>query len=301
MTRRITKVAFGALVVGIVIFGIGRFQTQARQEQPAQPAASTAPVTDCFESREGYTATQRVENVVPEYGYPNFKCSPTTGGVLWWGDPYYGTVPMGEMPAFGPDDNTRGDYETEEAVVRPREPMLMYFNMEATQNCAFCHNGQTVPFPKDKKPRLLAAHQDIVEDSTKLMHGRAAFWCLDCHSATNRNRLIDHNGKELTFNQPQQLCGRCHGEVYIDWRIGIHGKRSGSWMKGGKKRWWVCTECHNPHTVQINRFQPLKPELAPALPKGMKDAAHEQHHGGGHAEAGHAPAAGHGEAAPAKH
>ncbi|MDO8445180.1 MAG: hypothetical protein Q7T53_03590 [Deltaproteobacteria bacterium] len=294
-TRRIIKVTFGALVVGTMIFGSGRFQTQAQQEQPVQSAAATAPVTDCFESREGYTAVTRVENVTPD-GNPNVKCSPTTNGVLWWGDPFDGTVPMGDMPAFGPDDKTRGDYETEEAVVKPREPMLMYFNMEPTQNCAFCHNGQTVPFPTDKNPRLLAAHQDIVENSMQLMHGRAAFWCLDCHNATNRNKLIDHKGNEVSFNQPQQLCGKCHGEVYIDWRMGIHGKRIGSWTKGGKKRWWVCTECHNPHTVQVNRFQAIKPELAPALPKGMKDAAHEQHHGGGPA-----PAAGHGEAAPAKH
>jgi len=263
------------------------------QAEPAPQA--TAPVTDCFESREGYTAVTRVENVTPD-GYPNVKCSPTTKGVLWWGDPFDGTIPMGDMPKFGEGDDTRGDYEFEEAVVKPREPMLMYFNMEPTKHCQFCHDGKTVPFPKDKNPRLLAAHQDIVEDSTKLMHGRGAIWCLDCHNPTERNSLYDHKGDNISFNQPQKLCGKCHGEVYRYWRMGIHGKRIGDWIKGGKKRWWVCTECHNPHTVQTNRFQPIKPELPPALPKGMKNAAHEQHHGGGH-EAGGA----HGEAAPAKH
>lgn len=291
--NKIAKLTLGGLLVGAVVLGIGGLQTEA-QQQAAQPAQPAPPVTDCFESREQYTATTRVENVVPQYGYPSFKCSQTTGGVLWWGDPYFGTEPMGEMPKI--DDWTKGDYEKGEGVVRPREPMLMYFNMEPTQHCAFCHNGTTVPFPKDKKPRLLAAHQDIVENSLQLMHGRAAFWCLDCHSAMNRNKLYDHNGAEISFNQPQKLCGKCHGEVYIDWRLGIHGKRIGSWKNDGKKRWWTCTECHNPHTVGVNRFQPIKPEPAPALPKGMKNAAHEQHHGGGHA-----PAAGHGEAAPAKH
>jgi len=38
--KKITKVTFGALVAGTVIFGIGHFQTQAQQEQPAQPAAA---------------------------------------------------------------------------------------------------------------------------------------------------------------------------------------------------------------------------------------------------------------------
>lgn len=283
----ILSTVLGAAVIGSIFVTTGFTQAPA-----AKPESAPAPVTDCFESREGYTATTRVENAVPQYGYPNVKCSQTTGGVLWWGNPYDETIPMGEMPKCG--DATQGDYECgEEAVIKPREPKLMYFNMDPNKNCTMCHDGKTVPYPKDKTPRLLAMHQDIVENSLQLMHGRSAFWCLDCHSATNRNKLIDHIGNEISFNQPQKLCGKCHGEVYIDWRMGIHGKRIGSWTKMGKKRWWVCTECHNPHTVQVNRFQAIKPEPAPALPKGMKNAAHEQHHGGGHA------AGGHGEAAPA--
>lgn len=258
--------------VAMMITDYGKIGAQS--PEISQPVVS--PVTDCFESREGYTTVQRIENVVPEYGYPNIKCSQTTGGVLWWGDPYYDTMPMGEMPAI--NDETIGDYAKEEAVVKPREPQLKYFNMNPDQHCAFCHNGKIVPFPKNKKPRLIVMHQDIVENSLQLMHGRAAFWCLDCHSATNRNKLIDHMGNEISFNQPQKLCGKCHGEVYIDWRMGIHGKRIGSWLKGSKKRWWVCTECHNPHTVQINRFNPIKPEPAPHLPKGMKNASHEANH-----------------------
>lgn len=284
-------------VLGAAIIGSIFAKSAFTQAPAAKPEAAPAPVTDCFESREGYTKMQRIENVVPQYGYPNVKCSQTTGGVLWWGDPFDGTIPMGDMPKCGPEDSTRGDYECEEAVVKPREPQLMYFNMDPNKHCQMCHDGKTVPFPKDKKPRLIAMHQDIVEDSTKLMHGRGAMWCLDCHNPTERNVLYDHVGNNISFNQPQKLCGKCHGVEYRYWRMGIHGKRIGSWTAGGKKRWWVCTECHNPHTVQVNRFQPFKPEPAPALPKGMKNAAHEQHHGGGHA-----PAGGHGEAAPtAKH
>lgn len=276
---------------------------QAQQQTPEQPKQEQQPqiVTDCFESREGYTKTQRVENIVPKYGYPNVKCSQTTGGVLWWGDPYDGTIPMGEMPVLDETDTTKGDYAKEDAVVKPREKQLMYFNLDPNKNCALCHDGKIVPFPKDKKPRPLAAHQDIVANSMQLMHGRAAFWCLDCHNPTNRNRLIDHGGNEIAFNQPQKLCGKCHGEVYIDWRMGIHGKRTGSWVKGGKKRWWVCTECHNPHTVGINRFNPIKPEPAPALPKGMKNAAHETVHQGGHAAAPHKEAPAGETAKPAAH
>ena len=246
------------------------------EEKPAE-AQSAQPVTDCFESRIGYSSVTRVDNVNPEYGYPNVKCSQTTEGVLWWGDPFYGTIPMGDMPEI--TDDTRGDFAN--AVVKPRTPQLMYFNM-GPNGCESCHDGKTVPFPRNTKPMLITMHQDIVENSLELMHGHGALWCLNCHSATNRNKLVDRQGNEISFNQPQKLCGGCHGENYIDWRKGVHGKRIGSWVTGGKKRWWVCTECHNPHTVQASRFNRLKPEPPPALPRGMTSAAYERAGDGGH-------------------
>jgi hypothetical protein len=115
----------------------------------------------------------------------------------------------------------------------------------------------------------------------KLQHGRGALWCLNCHSAKQRDKLVDHFGNMVSFNQPQKLCGKCHGQVYRDWRDGIHGKRTGMWKTNGKKRWWTCTECHNPHDVQQGTrnsgFAQLQPEAAPELPKGMKNTNHEKH------------------------
>lgn len=239
--------------------------------------AAAEPVTDCFESREDYTTVDRTEAAVPQYGYPNVKCSKTTKAVLWYGDPFDGTIPMGDMPDI--QDDTHGDFAN--AYVKPRESHLTYFNM-GPEGCKTCHDGNTVPVPKSKAPRQIEMHQDIVEDSTHLQHGRGALWCLDCHSAGDRNKLVDHLGNEISFNQPQKLCGSCHGEVYIDWRAGIHGKRTGTWATGGKKRWWVCTECHNPHTVQVNRFNPLMPEPPPPLPRGMLNANHERVREGAH-------------------
>lgn len=262
----------GFLVGGLSTYVIAH----SAEEKPAE-MKNAQPVTDCFESRIGYSSVTRVENIVPEYGYPNVKCSQTTGAVLWFGDPFAGTIPMGEMPEIS--DDTRGDFVN--AVVKPREPQLQYFNM-GPNGCKTCHDGKMVPFPKNNKPRLIGMHQDIVENSLKLMHGHGALWCLNCHSATNRNKLVDRQGNEFSFNQPQKLCGSCHGENYIDWRKGVHGKRIGSWKTGGKKRWWVCTECHNPHTVQASRFNRLKPEPPPALPRGMTSAAYERAGDGGH-------------------
>jgi len=260
-------------VAGLVVAGVTLSLMSLNSTAGPAPKKDKRPVvTECYESREGYTGIERTENAVPEYGYPNIKCSPRTKKVWWYGDPFTDTIPMGDMPALDPNDKTRGDFA--HAVVRPREPHLQYFNM-FPNHCQGCHDGENVPFPKNNMPRELGFHQDIVEDALNLQHGRGAIWCLDCHSAEHRNKLRDRRGSLISFNQPQKLCGSCHGQIYADWRRGIHGKRIGSWKTGGKKRWWVCTECHNPHTVQRHRFDPIKPEAPPELPRGMTNADHE--------------------------
>jgi hypothetical protein len=105
---------------------------------------------------------------------------------------------------------------------------------------------------------------------------------MDCHHTTKRDKLVDHFGDPISFDQPQLLCGKCHGDKLRDWRDGIHGKRIGEFASDGKKRWFTCTECHNAHNVQDgerNRgFVQLHPEPPPQLPNGMKDAKHELVH-----------------------
>jgi len=307
----------------------------AQEEQPEPD--------ECFESREGYTTIMR-EDIRP--GWPNVNCSKRTGGVLWWGDPFFDTGAMGPL-------SVEADYSHEEAVVRPRVWLSLTVDQEMAQEvtdetdrkilslaaakvpvgidsyagltekiagetglsaakvgarlkaleeegivmreyesklnyympCTMCHNGTDVPVPPDtnsRKPTDAFPHVDvpglenILEDPMSIKHGRGAIWCLDCHDRTNRDVLRDHRGNAISFNQPMKLCGKCHGQIYRDWREGIHGKRIGMWTKGGKKRWWTCTECHNPHDIQQGArnsgFAQLQPEPAPELPKGMKNA-----------------------------
>jgi len=259
---------------------------QASEEVMENTAVASEEATvqeTCFESREGLTTVEKRDTAKRPDGKPgewmNVKCSKRTGGVLWWGDPFDGTIPMdkdGVMPV-------EADYSHEEAVVKPREKHIDRNRLLSICTTA-CHNGEYVPVPKDKKPRPLTMHKDIVPDSMNLQHGRGALWCLDCHNPKNRATLIDNFGEEVSFNQPQKLCGKCHGPIYRDWREGIHGKRIGMWAKGDKKRWWVCTECHNPHDVQQGArnagFASLQPEKAPALPKGTTSTAHENHEHG---------------------
>ncbi|MCI5164542.1 MAG: hypothetical protein D3903_00280 [Candidatus Electrothrix sp. GM3_4] len=155
-----------------------------------KPVVAVAP-DECYESMKGATNLARVDNAVPKFGYPNVKCSPTTGAVLWYGDPYYGTVPMGDMPHFG--DETDGDFA--QAKIRPRAESL-----KTTMQCSACHPSAD-PAVHQNDPREIMNHQDIVSDATKLQHGRGAIWCFDCHNAAYRDTLVDRRGNEVSFNE----------------------------------------------------------------------------------------------------
>ncbi|HYO28191.1 MAG TPA: hypothetical protein VER68_07950 [Azonexus sp.] len=243
---------------------------EAAQAQAAQEAKE--PLV-CFESRKGSSEiTQR--EIKP--GLPNVKCSPTTGAALWYGDPFDGTVAMGKMP--GLENLPEGH-----ALVKPRSEKLAILPMCGTA----CHNGVGPTFspptlPKDRKPTPIPTMEGLVPDLKDLQHGRGRIWCMDCHHTTKRDKLVDHFGDPVSFDQPQLLCGKCHGDKLRDWRDNIHGKQIGEFASNGKKRWFTCTECHNAHNVQDgerNRgFVQLHPEPPPQLANGMKDAGHELVH-----------------------
>lgn len=222
----------------------------------------------CFESRKGASEVTQKE-IKP--GLPNVKCSPRTGAALWYGDPFADTVPMGKMPNL--------DIPEGQAVIKPRSTKLNFLAMCGTA----CHNGVNPPkLPKDKKPVPIPTMEGLMPELKNFQHGRGGIWCLDCHHTEQRNKLVNNFGEPISFDQPQLLCGKCHGDKLRDWRDGIHGKRIGEFKVGGKQRWFVCTECHNPHNVQDgerNRgFIQLQPEHTPQLPKGLKDATHEKLH-----------------------
>ncbi len=234
-----------------------------------QPQAAEFKEETCFESRKGATDITTKE-IAP--GLPNIKCSPITGAALWYGDPYHGTVPMGAMPQL---ENLPEDA----AVIKPRSEKLILLAQCGTA----CHNGTYPPgFPTSKAPVPIPTMEAMLPEIKDLQHGRGKIWCLDCHHSTKRDKLVDHFGEPISFDQPQLLCGKCHGDKLRDWRDGIHGKRIGDFTSTGKKRWFTCPECHNPHNVQDGArnkgFVQLQPETPPQLPKGMMDAAFEKTH-----------------------
>jgi len=121
--------------------------------------------------------------------------------------------------------------------------------------CSNCHAGMEV---NAKRRELKDEHANI-----KLRHAENDRWCLDCHNPANRDKLKLVNGDTIPFTESYLLCGQCHGNIYRDWKVGIHGKRVG-YFKGGERLYFLCVNCHNPHDP---KFKPLKPEPPPTQPE----------------------------------
>ncbi len=122
--------------------------------------------------------------------------------------------------------------------------------------CSDCHDP-TLPVNTKRRP-LQLAHQEI-----DLKHDVEHRWCLDCHSASDRDKLHLASGELIEFTESYKLCGQCHGDKYRDWRAGVHGRRSGNW--DGHKTYLLCVNCHNAHSPA---FKPLKPKPPPVRPQG---------------------------------
>ena len=128
--------------------------------------------------------------------------------------------------------------------------------------CSSCHASLEV---NRKRRELKEEHTQI-----KLHHAETMRWCLDCHDIKNRDKLRLYNGELINFTESYRLCGECHGPQYRDWRAGIHGKRTGYFMGTGKRTYFLCAHCHDPHEP---KFKSIKPESPPSLPT-EKDKEH---------------------------
>lgn len=119
--------------------------------------------------------------------------------------------------------------------------------------CSDCHS-EIPPNPQSRK--LVEMHGDIIFD-----HDSENRWCLACHNESNRDSLVLAGGKLLGFDESYKLCGQCHGPKIRDWRLGIHGKRTGEW--NGQKQYLLCVHCHDPHSPQIKKLEPMPPPRRP--------------------------------------
>jgi len=166
-----------------------------------------------------------------------------------------GSAAFADPPAAKPPSGTKAeDPAAPEGIQVPKPPFS-----EGIFPCTSCHDGKSMK-PDTRRRELTGMHGDIV-----LNHGPASRWCLDCHDANNRDSLHLASGEKVAFTASYLICGQCHGDKLRDWRVGVHGKRTGSW--NGPKQYLLCVNCHNPHTP---RFQALKPMPAPTPPEQIQ-------------------------------
>lgn len=161
-----------------------------------------------------------------------------------------------DLTAYRQHDNTQQVVEsagnTEIAVERPPLSAGIF-------PCNDCHS---VIEPEPDRRELIYNHEDIGEIFD---HDNENRWCLDCHDTDNRDFLKLASGKLLDFQESYKLCGQCHGEKLRDWKVGVHGKRTGEW--NGKKEYLLCVHCHDPHTP---KFKELTPEPPPVMQEHIK-------------------------------
>ena len=119
--------------------------------------------------------------------------------------------------------------------------------------CSDCHSAID---PNPERRELIDFHDDI---SAIFDHDSENRWCLDCHDMNSRDSLKLASGNLLDFKESYKLCGQCHGEKLRDWKVGVHGKRTGYW--NGQKEYLLCVHCHDPHTPQFKEITPEPPPV----------------------------------------
>jgi hypothetical protein len=169
--------------------------------------------------------------------------------------PAFPQLPVVERPLAGqPPVGLPGDSHLDKTPPR-RTKGLDLVRMGWTYNCMECHKLFPAKWHYD---RPMAEHQDV-----KLEHGNNRF-CLNCHHATNRNAFVDYDGSEIAQAEVVQLCAKCHGPIYNDWRAGVHGRSNGYWDAGqGAKTKLRCIQCHDPHQPKFKSMKPLAPLTYP--------------------------------------
>jgi hypothetical protein len=137
-------------------------------------------------------------------------------------------------------------------------------SVHAGRACTDCHSDITAIPHKGEIKRVScvrchfkgnpvgAPQTDIYVEYAKSVHGVAAASgntkapvCQDCHGTHNIRSPKDAASQMNKAHIPE-VCGRCHLEVFSDYRESVHWQAFAS----GKKDSAVCTDCHGEHTIQ---------------------------------------------------
>lgn len=168
-------------------------------------------------------------------------------------------VPEGDPPP--PPDPATLLADTHLQTTPPRtETGLELDRMGWRYNCMECHRHLK---PRWHHDRALVEHRDL-----ELEHGTNRF-CLNCHHPDDRNSFVDYDGSVIPQEDVTLLCAKCHGPTYRDWKRGLHGRRSGSWLASSDEQSALrCIQCHDPHRPAFPRLEPMAPPVYPPRAAG---------------------------------
>jgi len=161
-----------------------------------------------------------------------------------------------------PEEEVPFDIPVEEIAkyLAPMNKYTLFDSLEIT-SCTECHDEEWETNPERRD--LDEPHDEI--PGKFVNHDSENRWCLDCHSEKNRDKFRLMNGKLIGFNEYYILCSQCHKRIYREWKMGVHGKRTGYW--NGKQEYMHCAQCHDPHDPP---FKPIKPEPPPRKPENVR-------------------------------
>jgi hypothetical protein len=118
--------------------------------------------------------------------------------------------------------------------------------------CSDCHEYDPEDPPNLEPRKLEDAHESI-----ELVHGKGRLWCMDCHLASDRDKLRGRQGAPVATREVYRMCGRCHGAIERDFVFGVHGRRLERWE--GQRVLLSCLSCHGPHDPAIPPRRPASP------------------------------------------
>ncbi|HTT64349.1 MAG TPA: cytochrome c3 family protein [Bryobacteraceae bacterium] len=132
------------------------------------------------------------------------------------------------------------------------QPHLIATGAHAKVGCLTCHrNHDQFPHPEGiPKPACGSCHTDVAAQNRLGIHGRAraagnqaAPDCAVCHGDVH---LVQSTGTEAFRKSIPGICGKCHNQVYAQYRQSVHGKAVAAGIVAAP----VCSTCHGEHRIQ---------------------------------------------------
>lgn len=126
-------------------------------------------------------------------------------------------------------------------------------------NCGRCHYVEKIQ--GIKMPKKPAEYRESIHKRALASGNTSAPTCQDCHGRHDIRKPSDPKSRVNKAEVPK-MCGRCHIDIYSDYRESIHGQA----LLHGNPDVPVCTTCHGEHAIQSPK-DPTSSVYATTIPE----------------------------------